>query len=140
MGAGGPHDDCESARKRILAVYATFTLEQNLDELFDRYVSDDLEYVNRHGTFHGHEPLLSAMRSQLENWRVEMEVERVVDAGDGALITVMKVTRLDKETGEVAWKAWPALVQRIHAGKLVFNEGYVDRRKAFAALGVEEPA
>jgi hypothetical protein len=74
----------------------------------------------------------------MQDWRVEVEIEEIFDAGGGALVLYNKIRRIDKDTGEVAFKAWPAIVVRIHNGKFVFFEGYVDRRKAMADLGVEE--
>ena len=73
----------------------------------------------------------------MEEWRVEVEIEEIVDAGEGAIV-LNKVRRIDKETGKVVFKAWPAIVVRVHNGKFVFFEGYVDRRKALADLGVEQ--
>jgi ketosteroid isomerase-like protein len=139
MPARGPHDDFETAKKVIRAAYASFTVDQDIEETCRRYVSDDLEWVTRDGTLHGVETFLERTKVQLQNWTIETEVEDIVDAGEGALIVTMRIVRRDKETGEVAWKAWPGLVLRVHEGKIVFNEGYVDRRKAFADLGVEEP-
>jgi hypothetical protein len=75
--------------------YARFSERQDLEELRRDWISPDLEYVTRHGTFHG-------------------------------------------GSGDVVWKAWPAAVVRVLDGKLAFFEGYVDRRAALAALGVEQ--
>jgi ketosteroid isomerase-like protein len=138
MGARGPHDDFETAAQVIRAGYASFSVDQDIDELCRKYVSDDLEWVTRDGILHGIEPFLERTRVQLERWRMEFEVEDVIDAGEGAVIAMTKVKRLEKGTGEVAWKAWPAVVMRVHGGKMVFNEGYVDRRKALDDLGVEQ--
>jgi hypothetical protein len=59
------------------------------------------------------------------------------DAGAGALVAMMEVERRERETGKVALQAWPAIVVRVKGGRVVFIEGYVDRRKALAALGVD---
>jgi hypothetical protein len=138
MGARGPHDDFETAKKTILAAYAEFTLTQDSDELRRKYISDELEHVTRHGPFHGPDHFLSELEVQKRKWVLDSEVEDIIDAGDGAIIVIAKFTRVDKETGKVAWKAWPATVIRIKDGKMVFNEGYVDRRKALADYGVEQ--
>jgi hypothetical protein len=74
----------------------------------------------------------------MEAWDVEIEVEEIIDAGEGAILLLNRVRRIDKETGEVAFKAWPANVIRVHDGKMVFFEGYVDRRAALAALGLPD--
>jgi hypothetical protein len=56
--------------------------------------------------------------------------------GDGALIAILKVERRNRENGKSSGRAWPALVVRILDGKVVFFEGYIDRRKAIDDLGV----
>src|SRR5690349_2404889 len=119
MGARGPHDDFESAKKLIVAVIANLSLNQDLDEL-RAGLADDLEYVTRQGTFHGPDQYLSDFGSQLRQWDLESEVDEIVDAGDGAIVVFVRNRRIDKETKEVALKAWPALVMRILDGKLVF--------------------
>ena len=136
MGASGPHDDFDTARKLTIAVYANFNVDQDVDEL-ERKISDDLEWVSRDGTF-GKERFLEMVRTQKETWDFETEVGEIIDAGEGALIVLTTFKRIDRETGKVAWKAWPAIVLRVHEGKLVFFEGYIDSRKALAALGVEQ--
>jgi hypothetical protein len=75
---------------------------------------------------------------QQRKWRIETEIEEIIDAGEGALVLMAKVRRVNGASGEVVWKAWPAAVVRVLEGKLVFFEGYVDRRAALAALGVEQ--
>jgi ketosteroid isomerase-like protein len=137
MGARGPHDDFEAAKNVVRAGFAEFTVTQDAEEAIRKYASEDLEYVTRQGTFHGLEQWRSDGRGQLANFRLEIEVEEIIDAGDGALVVFNKARRLDKETGEVVWKAWPAVVVRVLDGKMVFFEGYVDRRKALADYGVE---
>jgi ketosteroid isomerase-like protein len=137
MGARGPHDDFESAKKLIVAVLANFNLSQDFEEIRDKFLADDLEYVTRHGTFHGPDRYVSDFGVQLDRWIVESEVDEVIDAGDGAIVVFVENKRIDKETKEVAWKAWPALVVRVLDGKLVFFEGYVDRRRAMADLGLQ---
>jgi ketosteroid isomerase-like protein len=137
MGARGPHDDFESAKKVIRAAFAQFALDQDLDAA-RAYIDDDAEHVTRDGTFRGSERWYSDFAVQMEDWRVEVEIEEIVDAGEGAVVLLNRVRRVDKETGEVVFKAWPANVVRVHDGKFVFLEGYVDRRKALADLGVEQ--
>jgi ketosteroid isomerase-like protein len=138
MGARGPHDDFDTAAARLREGYAGFSERQDLEELRRDWVSPDLEYVTRHGTFHGTDRYFSEIEVQQRKWRIETEVEEIVDAGEGALVILAKVRRVDGDSGEVVWKAWPAAVVRVLDGKLVFFEGYVDRRAALAALGVEQ--
>jgi hypothetical protein len=138
MGARGPHDDFETAKKTIHAAYAEFNLTQDGDELHRKYISDELEYVTRQGTFHGPDQFLSELEVQRQKWALESEVEDVIDAGEGAIIVRIKFSRIDRETGDVAWKAWPAVVVRIQNGKFVFFEGYIDPRRALADFGVEQ--
>ena len=137
MGARGPHDDFESAKRVIRAAFARFTLDQDLDAA-RAHIDDDAEYVTRDGVFRGSDRWYSELAVQMEEWRVEVEIEEIVDAGEGAVVLLNKVRRVDKETGEVVFKAWPAVVVRVHNGKFLFFEGYVDRRKALADLGVEQ--
>jgi hypothetical protein len=40
---------------------------------------------------------------------------------------------------EVDLLAWPTAVLRVREGKIVFLEGYRDRRKAFSDLGLKAP-
>jgi hypothetical protein len=136
MGARGPHDDVESAKKVIRAAFAQFSLDQDLDAARAHF-DEDAEHVTRDGTFRGSDRWHSDLAVQMEDWRVEVEIEEIIDAGGGALVVYIKVLRIDKDTGEVAFKAWPANVVRVHNGKFVFFEGYIDRRKALADLGVE---
>jgi ketosteroid isomerase-like protein len=138
MGVRGPHDDFEKAEGSIRAAYARFNEAQELDEIRRDYISDELEYVTRHGTFHGPDQFLSEFGVQREKWRLENDVEEVIDAGDGAIVVFVKAKRIDRDSGEVVWKAWPAIVCRVHDGRFVFFEGYIDRRKALDDLGVEQ--
>lgn len=137
MGAKGPHDDFETARKIITAGYANFNVDQDLDAIRDRYLGDDLEYVTRLGTFHGPERFVGDLRAQVGRWTLQVDLEEVIDAGEGAVLALATVSRIDPDSGEVEWKAWPGAVMRIHGGRMVFFEGYVDRRKALAEYGLE---
>jgi hypothetical protein len=137
MGARGPHDDFESAKRVIRAAFAQFALDQDLDAA-RTYIDDDAEYVTRDGIFRGSDRWYSEFTVQMKEWRVDVEIEEIVDAGEGAVVLLNSVRRVDKDTGEVVFKAWPANVVRVHNGKFVFFEGYIDRRKALADLGVEQ--
>ena len=137
VGARGPHDDFESAAKVLRAAFARFALDQDVDGALE-YIADDVEYVSRDGTFYGPGKWADEVRVQTRAWRLELEVEEIIDAGGGALVLYNKMLRIDKETGEVGWKAWPATVVRVLDGKIAFFEGYIDRRKALADLGVEQ--
>jgi ketosteroid isomerase-like protein len=136
MGARGPHDHFESAAELIRRTFAEFAEHEDFKRLVDEYCSDDLEYVTRNGTFHGTEQWKSEVDVQADRWRLENEVMDIIDAGDGAVITISEFKRIDRETGEVAWKTWPAAVVRILDGKCVFFEGYIDSRKALEEFGV----
>jgi ketosteroid isomerase-like protein len=138
MGARGPHDDFESAEKLVRRALAAYAEHGDFDRLCDDYISDDLEYVTRNGTFHGPDQWKSENAVQGSRWRLENELKDVIDAGDGALIVLGEFRRIDRETGEVAWKTWPASVVRVLDGKLVFFEGYIDSRKALEEFGVEQ--
>ncbi len=135
MPARGPHDDFDSARKVIRAAFSQFALDGDLAAASDRYVSEDIEYVTRDGAF-GIDRWLSDGEVQLRQWDLDIEVEEIVDAGEGAIVLLNRVRRLDRETGEAVFKAWPANVVRVDGGKVVFFEGYVDRRQALAAFGL----
>jgi hypothetical protein len=138
MGARGPHDDFEAAAKTARAAFAHYAEHQDLDQLRDAYVSDEIEYVTRQGTFHGHDKWMSDFAVQEGNFDFHTEVEEVIDGGEGALILLNRVLRKDKETGEVVWKAWPAVVVRVLDGRFVFFEGYIDRRQALADFEVDQ--
>ncbi len=64
-------------------------------------------------------------------------MDGILDPGGGALLVNLNNRRIDREGGEVVWKAWPTFVLRVLAGRLVFCEGYIDRRQAYADYGVE---
>jgi hypothetical protein len=136
VSARGPHDDFESAKKVIRVAFAGFALDQDLDAA-RAYIDDEAEHVTRDGTFRGSDRWYDDLAVQTAEWRVEVEVEEIIDAGGGAIVLLNKVRRIEKETGRVGFKAWPANVVRVHNGKFVFLEGYADRRKALADLGVE---
>jgi ketosteroid isomerase-like protein len=138
MGARGPHDDFESAARLVRRVYAEYAEHRDFDRLCDEYISDELEYVTRDGTFQGPDQWKSEIDVQKERWQLNNELKEVIDAGDGALIALTEFRRVDRESGEVVWKTWPAVVMRILDGKLVFFEGYIDSRRALEAFGVEQ--
>jgi ketosteroid isomerase-like protein len=138
MGARGPHDDFESAAERIRKAFAEWEDHGDFDRLCDDYISDDVEYVTRNGTFHGVDHWKSELGAQTARWKFENEIKDIIDAGDGAVITISEVRRVDRDTGEVVWKTWPAAVVRVQDGKCVFFEGYIDSRKALEEFGVEQ--
>ena len=100
-------------------------------------LDDDVEWVTRDGSVRGPQLFRDIWTPQLARFDVNFEIERIVDAGDGTVIVVQKVDRRDPETGDLELRAWPALVIRVENGKVVFIEGYPDRRKAFTDLGLE---
>jgi ketosteroid isomerase-like protein len=138
MGARGPHDDFESASGLIRKAYSDYREHEDFDRLCDDYISEDLEYVTRNGTFRGPDQWRSEAAVQTSRWRFDNELKKVIDAGDGAVIAISEFRRVDRDTGEVAWKTWPAAVMRVLDGKCVFFEGYVDSRKALEDFGVEQ--
>jgi ketosteroid isomerase-like protein len=73
--------------------------------------------------------------------RVAREANEALDSGDlkafEALLAEDTVVRRDPETRRVEMRACPAIVARVRDGKIVFLEGYRDRRKAFSDLGLE---
>jgi ketosteroid isomerase-like protein len=135
LGARGPHDDFEAAKAVVEAGIAA--LARGDFEAMRELTAADGEHVTRDGLFLGPERLISEFAPQLERWSMSFYLEELVDAGDGALIAMMEVERRDRETGEVELRAWPATVIRVQGGRIVFLEGYVDRRKALTALGLE---
>jgi ketosteroid isomerase-like protein len=138
MGARGPHDDFVAAEKLIRRATAEYQEHKDFDRIADDYMADELEYVTRNGTFRGTEQMKSEMAVQGDRWRLVNELKDVIDAGDGAVIAVSEFRRVDRDTGEVAWKTWPATVVRILDGKVVFWEGYIDARRAFEDYGVQQ--
>jgi ketosteroid isomerase-like protein len=137
MAARGPHDDFDAAKAVVIATVAAIN-SADFDE-GARLIDENVEHVTRDGVLHGSERMLGDFAAQLERWEIAYELEDLIDAGDGALVAACKVERRNRESGYLDWKAWPALVLRIHGGKIVFLEGYVDRRKAFDDLGVAPP-
>ncbi len=135
MGARGPHDDFESAEEVLDAIGLAFAAGDwdTVRELTD----PDGEHVTRHGTVHGPEQAIADFIPQMERWTISFYREELIDADGGALVSMLEVERRNPETGEVGMTAWPAIVNRVHRGKIVFLEGYVDRRKALADLGID---
>lgn len=103
------------------------------NELF----AEDVEYVTHDGVKRGRSSVIEYWEPQLERFQMDFELERIVDAGEGAVIVLHTVTRRRRETGDVEMRTWPAVVFRVRDGKIVFVEGYMDRRKAFTDLGLE---
>jgi ketosteroid isomerase-like protein len=104
---------------------------------FEALLAGDVEYVTRDGVHHGRDHVVSYWEPQLERFAMDFELERIIDAGDGTVIVLHTVVRRDPETGEVEMRAWPAIVARVRDGRIVFLEGYRDRRKAFSDLGLD---
>jgi ketosteroid isomerase-like protein len=135
LAARGSHDSLETVREvvgRGIAALAAGDFE-TVREL----AGERMEHVTRDGVVFGPERLIAEFAPQLERWVISFYLEDLIDAGEGALIAILEVERRDRETGGVALKAWPAIVVRIDGGRFVFLEGYVDRRRALTALGVD---
>ena len=138
MGARGPHDDFEAVARLVRQAFADYREHEDFGRICDDYMSDDLEYVTRDGTFRGPDQFKSESDVQTTRWRFDNQLKEVIDAGDGAVITISEFKRLDRDTGEVAWTTWPAAVLRVLDGKVVFWEGFIDSRKALEDFGVEQ--
>ena len=134
MPARGEHDDFETAEAVVHAGLAA--LAAGDWETVRALSHEDAEHVTRDGVFFGPERMISEFSPQLERWTVSFYLEELIDAGGGALVLLLEVERRNPQTGKVGWKAWPAIVLRIHQGKTAFMEGYIDRRKALTDLGV----
>ncbi len=132
MSARGPHDDLDAAKAIVVAGLEAMG-RGDLDSCRD-LVNDEVEHITRDGALRGPGRLLDELSTQLERWRIDYELKELIDAGDGALIALVDVKRFDRAAGKLEWKAWPAFVVRILDGKVVFFEGYVDRRKAISTL------
>jgi ketosteroid isomerase-like protein len=122
--------------KRVAAA-AVEALRQTDIAAAEELIAEDVEYVTREGTKHGRKHVVDVWRPQLERFKIDFELERVVDAGNGKVIMLQTVTRRNPDTDEVEVRAWPATVLRVRDGQIVFVEGYQDRRKAFTDLGLE---
>lgn len=101
-------------------------------------ISNPPEFPVR-GTFYGHEGVRQ-WRDQVFDVMDELEVEteKLIDAGDGQ--TVVMFLRLRGVAGYTRIKfdePWAA-VWRIRDGKLLRAQGYVDRRKALEAAGIND--
>ena len=130
--------DVESFEDARKAAYALATALNERDEAAARRVlAEDMEHVTREGTKRGPDRLIEFWGLQLEQFNVGFELEDVVDAGDGRAIMLQTVTRRNPESGQVEMTAWPAAVIRVQNGRVVFLEGYQDRRQAFIDCGLE---
>lgn len=136
MPARGAHDDFETAEAVIHAGLAA--LAAGDWETARSLVHEDGEHVTRDGVFVGPERMVSEFSPQLERWTISFYLEDLIDAGGGALVLLLEVERRNPETGKVGWKAWPAIVVRVNAGKIAFLEGYIDRRTALADLAAKD--
>ena len=122
--------------ERVVASITDALNRGDLDAV-EELVDEDLEYVTRDGPGRGRRIFRDVWEPQLSRFDIDFVVERVVDVGDGRFILLQQVDRKDPKTGEVELRMWPAIVGRVRGGKLVFMEGYPDRRKAFTDLGLE---
>lgn len=134
MGARGPHDGLDAARAVVAA--GLEAMNSGDVEAAMACVAEDLEHVTRDGVVRGPARLNGELSTQLQRWKIDYELEELVDAGDGALVALLEVERRDRESDRLDWKAWPAIVLRVKDDRVVFLEGYVDRRKALDDLGV----
>ena len=125
----------EEARAVVMA--ATEALNKEDLDAFEALLADDIEYVRRDGVDHGPKGVVDFWRPQFERFKVELEAEKLIDAGQGTVLVLQTVTRRDRASGEVELRAWPAAVFRVRDGRITFLEGYGDRRKAFADLGLD---
>jgi ketosteroid isomerase-like protein len=126
----------EQAREAVLAAIESLNARdlEGARELF----AEDVEYVDREGSKRGFDAIEAFWRPQFERFKIEFQAERTIDAGKGTVLLLAAVTRRAIDTDEVVLRAWPANVFRVRRdGRIVFLEGYQDRRKAFADLGLE---
>jgi hypothetical protein len=134
MPTRGEHDDFETAKAVVQAGLAA--LAGGDWEMVRSLSREDSEHVTREGVFRGPERMISEFAPQLDRWTISFDLEELIDAGGGALVLLLEVERRNPRTGKVGWKAWPAVVVRIHGSKVAYMEGYIDRRKALEDLGL----
>jgi hypothetical protein len=135
LGARGPHDDFEAAAATIDA--GMVALAGGDFDAVRALTDPECEHVTRDGVVRGPERLIADFAPQLERWAISFYLEDLRDGGEGALAGLFEVERRDRESGKLDWKAWPAIVMRVHGGRIVFLEGYIDRREALDALGLD---
>src|SRR5262249_31044888 len=108
-----------------------------------REVSDpDLVIKTDWGTdgneFHGLEGLAGAIAEMAAAWDPwHQEIERLIDAGGGAVVAFMRLTAQGRESGVPVDFGW-ALVITVRGGRIAAAQAFVDRDQALAAAGVAE--
>jgi ketosteroid isomerase-like protein len=129
--------DVERLRRFYETVAADF---ERMPALVDEIADPDIEFVTRNGRQRGR----SAFRSYNEGWLLpregplvpEINVDDVIDAGDGNFVVLLTVRRRDVEEEGEYLDAWPAHVWRFDRDKAVFFEGYAKRGRALKAVGL----
>jgi ketosteroid isomerase-like protein len=127
--------DAETVRRFYAEPYTEWP------RLLSEIADPEIEVVTRDGTLRGHDAALGELPGFVEaterRFIAEFELEEIVEAGDGVLIALLAVTRRSREAGGDYLNAWPATVWRFRDGRIVFFEGYQDRRKALSEYGIE---
>jgi ketosteroid isomerase-like protein len=105
------------------------------------FADPEIEVVTRDGRLHGREAAVAELTGFVDathrRFEAEFELEEIVDAGDGVLIALLTVTRRSRDSEADYLDAWPANVWRFRDGRVVFFEGYQDRRKALREYGIK---
>ena len=122
-----------------------------IQDMFDRWLSGDpaTDALHEHiewdasvfpdsAVEHGHEGVKRFLRRWLGTWdEYEMDVERILDAGD-------QVVAFTRERGrgkgsDVPVELEATMLFTIQAGKVVRFRAYLDRAAGLAAAGLDEP-
>jgi ketosteroid isomerase-like protein len=120
--------DAETVRRFYCEPYTEWP------RLVSEIADPEMEVVTRDGTLR---ELTGFVEATERRFIAEFELQDIVEAGDGVLIALLKVTRRSHEAGGDYLNAWPANVWRFRDGRIVFFEGYQDRRKALSVYGIE---
>ena len=117
------------------------TVFQTYDEAIHINPDPEASWVGIGETYDGHEGIrryMSAMYEAFEDYRPE--VEDIVDVGEGRVLTLAIEHGRGRGSGAEVTSQRTAHLWTLRDGKAVQLDLFLDRGRAYAALGMSEPA
>ena len=117
------------------------TVFQTYDEAIHLNPDPEASWVGIGETYDGHEGIrryMSAMYEAFADYRPE--VEDIVDLGDGRVLTLAIEHGRGRGSGAQVESARTAHLWTLRDGKAVQLDLFLDRGRAYAAVGLSEPA
>lgn len=124
--------------------YQAAVAEDPLDFWYDNVWAEDIDHRAIEGAPDDHGPIIGrdAMRAYLADWYemfdgFEIAVEDLIDAGEGLVLTVYRISGQAKASG-VPVETTLATIWTIRDGKIVRGREYLTRDEALRAAGLAE--